>query len=142
MALGAVSGAEELVPGIRKARRRAGLVIRPILETETVELPEARLEERNDLRQIIGAPDPVGYVITPARLRPARIALLEPGRQRHDLRPAHGAAASAAADLVRKADLVKRHHMPLRPIATARWISAAICVRDWRKLSTFGVLML
>ena len=43
------------------------------------------------------------------------------------------ATARSPADVVGKPDLVKCHHMPLRPGETARAMSLATCVRDWRK---------
>src|SRR5690606_6589565 len=111
------------------------------LEAETVEAAIAGLEEGDDRRQIVGAADAVGDVIAAARICPAGVALLGPACQFDDLRAAFGAAARATADVVRKPDLMERHHIPLRPRETARAISLATCVRDWRKLSASRALI-
>lgn len=58
-----------------------------------------------------------------------------------DLRAPLRSAPRTSADVVGKPDLVKRHHMPLRPSDTARAISAATCVRDCRKLSASRAMM-
>ena len=59
-----------------------------------------------------------------------RIALLIARGELDDLRTPFRPTAGAAADVVGKPDLVKRHHMPLLPSDTARAMSAATCVRD------------
>ena len=57
------------------------------------------------------------------------------------LRAPLGPTPRAATDVLGKPDLVERHHMPLRPSDTARAMSAATCVRDWRKLSASRAMM-
>ena len=137
----AVAGADRLIGGRRRARRQAGLVVAPVLEAEAVEPPVARLEEGDDRRQIVGAADAVSDIVAAARVGPAGITLLVARGKFDDLGPPLRPAARAATDVVGKPDLVKRHHMPLRPRDTARAISAATCVRDCRKLSASRAMM-
>src|SRR6056297_2820725 len=111
----------------------------PVLEPEAVEPAIARLEEGDHRRQIVRAADAIGHIIAAARIGPAGIALLVARGEFDDLCAPLRPAARAPADVVRKPDLVERHHMPLRPMATAREMSAATCVRDCRKLSTSRV---
>ncbi len=116
-------------------------MVAPILEPEAVEPPVARLEEGDDRRKIVGAADAIGHVVAATRVCPARVALLVARGELDDLRAPLGSAACASADIVGKPDLVKRHHMPLRPSDTARAMSAATCVRDCRKLSASRAMM-
>ncbi len=137
----AVAGADRLIGGRWRARGQAGLVVAPVLEAEAMQPPVSRLEEGDDRRQIVGAADAVGDVVAAARVGPAGVALLVARGEFDDLRAPLRPAARAAADIVGKPDLVKRHHMPLRPSDTARAMSAATCVRDCRKLSASRAMM-
>src|SRR5690606_23357153 len=137
----AVAGADGLVGRRRRARRQAGLVVAPVLESEAMQPTVARLEEGNPRRQIVGAADAVGDIVAAARIGPAGVALLIARGELDDLRAPFRPTARAAADVVGKPDLVKRHHMPLRPSDTARAMSAATCVLDWRKLSASRAMM-
>ena len=116
-------------------------MIAPVLEAEAVESAVARLEEGDHCRQIVRASDAVGNIVAATRIGPTGIALFVAGRELHDLGPPFRSSARAPADIVRKPDLVKRHHMPLRPSETARAMSAATCVRDCRKLSASRAMM-
>ena len=137
----AVAAAERLVEGRGRLRGQAGLEVGPVLEAEAVQAAVPRLEEGHDRRQIVGAADAIGHVIAAARVGPAGVALLGARGQFDNLGAAFGAAACPAAYVVRKADLVKRHHIPLRPSDTARAMSLATCVRDCRKLSASRALI-
>jgi hypothetical protein len=131
----AIAGADRLVGGRWRARGQAGLVVAPVLEPEAMEPPVPRLEEGDHRREIVRAADAVGDIVAAARIGPAGVALLVARGELDDLRAALRPAPRAAADVVGKPDLVKGHHMPLRPSDTARAMSAATWVRDCRKLS-------
>ena len=100
-----------------------------------MEPPVPRLEEGDHRRQIVRAADAVRDVVAAAAVRPAGIPLLVARGELDNLGTPLRPAPRAATDVVGKPDLVKRHHMPLRPSDTARAMSAATCVRDCRKLS-------
>ncbi len=68
-----VAGPEGLVCRGRGARGQAGEVVCPVLEAEAMQPPVPRLEEGDDARQIIGAPDAIGHIIAAPRV--AQLAL-------------------------------------------------------------------
>ena len=116
-------------------------MVAPVLEPEAVQATVARLEEGDDDGQIVGAADAVGDIVAAARVGPAGVPLLVARGELDDLGAPFRPAPRAPADVVGKPDLVKRHHMPLRPSETARAMSAATCVRDCRKLSASRAMM-
>ena len=111
---GAVAGADRLVGGAGRLRRRARAAIGAVAEAEAVQAPAPFLEEGDHRVQRVERADAEAGVVAPARARPAGVAVLAARRQGDDVGAPHRAAAAAEADVEREADLVEigRHAGP------------------------------
>jgi len=74
----AVAGSDLLIGRGNRLRWQAGFVICPILVAKPVQASVSGLEEGDDRRQIIGAADAIGDVITAARVGPAGVSFPSP----------------------------------------------------------------
>ena len=105
----AVARPDRLVERRRRLRRRAGAVVRPVAEAEAVQPAVPRLEEGDDRGEVVRAADAVADVVAPSRVRPGGVALLVAGGELDHLGAPLRPAARAAADRLRKPDLVESH---------------------------------
>src|SRR6187399_2632995 len=98
-------------------------MIKPIAPTETMEPPASFLEKRNRLRQRLMRLHAITRIVTPARVRPARIALLAAGAKRNHVGATLRPARTLQRNVERKQDFVEcAHQNPRCPRATARAI--------------------
>src|SRR5581483_1214739 len=72
----AVARADRLVKGRGRRRRRAGLVVGPVLPAEAVQPPAPLLEEGDHGVKVVGALDAVAGVVAALGIGPAAVALL------------------------------------------------------------------
>src|SRR5690606_5549814 len=125
----AISHRDQLVVGADRARRWAGLVVRPVLPAETVQPALARFKKGDELADVVQAAQAYAGVVATARLRPRRVAFLEPVRQRHDLGPPFRPPDRSKAQIRGKPDLVKCHSLS-SPVALAARQGALHLRRD------------
>src|SRR5215207_4282286 len=83
--MGAVAGADALVRRRDALRGRARAAIGPVAEAETMEAPAPLLEEGDHCVERVERAHAEAGVVAAQRMRPARVALFAPRRQRHDV---------------------------------------------------------
>ena len=106
----AVSHSDRLIRRARRRARRAGGAVGAIAPAKAIEPAAPLLEEFDDLRKLRETLDAIARLVAAPRMRPAGVARLAIGAERHDLCAPLRSAAPAQRDIKRKADLVKIAH--------------------------------
>ena len=120
----AVSHSYRLIRWARRRARRAGGAIGAIAPAKAVKPAAPLFEKFDDLRELRETLDAVASFIAAPRMRPAGVARLAIGAERHDLCAPLRSAAPAERDIKRKADLVKIAH------AGCARLEVALAARD------------
>ena len=120
----AISHSDCLIRWARRCARRAGGAIGAIAPAKAIKPTAPLLEEFDDLRKLRETLDAVASFIAAPRMRPAGVARLAIGAERHDLCAPLRSAAPAQRDIERKADLVKIAH------AGCARLEVALAARD------------